>query len=84
LGKGTAGKIVTGVRVYDINLNPAPPARIVARSLELITWVIFFGLLFAFFQSYYIDKIGQGLGDYISKTYVIQTKEVAALPPRPA
>jgi uncharacterized RDD family membrane protein YckC len=76
-GAATPGKLALGIRVVDIKLQPAGALRIAARSGELIVWAILLGLLFFLIQLYYTYKIGQGLGDYVTKTYVVRKRDLA-------
>lgn len=76
-GLATPGKLALGLRVVDIRLLPAGALRIAGRSCELFVWAILFGLLFFLIQIYYTLKIGQGLGDYVSKTYVVRKRDLA-------
>jgi uncharacterized RDD family membrane protein YckC len=84
LGAATPAKLLTGLRVVDINLKPATFQKMALRSLELPVWLILGGLIFLIVQAILASSSGQSLGDKLAKTYVVRKKDLAKVPAQSA
>jgi uncharacterized RDD family membrane protein YckC len=73
----TPGKRLCGLRVVDINLRLITPGQGLLRSLEVFVWIIGGGVILLIIQIYFVSSNGQGIGDRLAKSFVVERSNLA-------